>query len=235
METINIYCDESCHILNSNYSNIMAMAALICPKSKYKEVTNEIKEIKLKHNISVTSEMKWTKISSAKESAYLDLVKLFFKKKYLEFRIILINKDELKKSTNYNTFYYKMCYLLIKYMMRPQTINNIYLDKKDTLGYQRISILHDCLDKVKDHYDMDTIKVNNIQNIQSHEVQLMQITDILMGAVVYDARKLNKVTAKTNIINFIKDKAGLSFEKTTPLSQHKFNILKFRPGINEEM
>jgi len=235
MEIINIYCDESCHLLHDKESNIMAIAGLICPKNKYKEVRDEINRIKLKHKISKNIEMKWTKISESKKLAYLELIELFFEKEYLEFRIVLIDKRTLDDTSNFNTFYYKMCYLLLKYMMKPNTINNIYLDKKDTRGFERIEILHKCLSEIRDKYDMHSIKTRNVQNIQSHDVALMQINDILMGAMVYFNRNLDKVKAKLDIIDFIKDKAGLSLEKTTPLSQHKFNIFYFKKDKNEEM
>lgn len=213
----------------------MAIAGLICPKDKIKEVTEDIRRIKEKHGISINSEIKWTKISTAKRLLYLDLVELFFSREFLEFRIVLIKKDSLKDKTHFDEFYNKMCYLLLRYMMRPYTINYIYLDKKDTRGYERINILRDCLDKIRDRYDMKSNYVKNIQNVQSREVEIMQILDILIGAMVYHARGLNKVTAKVEIIDYIKDKTGLSLEKNTPLSNHKFNILYYKPGSNEEL
>lgn len=233
-ENLNIYCDESCHLKADNQSNIMAIAGLLCPKEHLNEITHEINRIKEKHGISKKTELKWTKISSYKKLAFQELAEMFFNKDYLQFRVVLIDKSELTSDTKYDEFYNKMCYLLLKYMLRPYSLHNLYLDKKDTKGRERVKILHQCLQRIKDYYDVETIKVKNVQTIQSHEVALMQVLDILMGAMVYNARKLNKVTAKLDIINYIKSKTGLSLEKTTPLSQHKFNILYFKKDMTNE-
>lgn len=235
-EISNIYCDESCHLQNDKSSNIMGIAGLVCPKNKYNEIKDEINRIKEKHGISKNTELKWTKISSKKKLAYLELAELFFNKEYLKFRIVLVDKERVQEGTNFNEFYYKICYLLLTRLLEPNALNNIYLDKKDTQGNVRINILHRCLDKIRNEYDANTIKINNVQNIQSHEVAMMQILDILLGATVYHSRKINGVQAKKEIIEFIKKKTGLTLDKTTPLSQHKFNILYFKSDVrNEEM
>lgn len=234
-DILNIYCDESCHLIEHKYSDIMGIAGLVCPKNKYNEVKDEINRIKEKHGLTKKIELKWTKISNKQRLAYLELVELFFNKDYLKFRIVLINKNALRKEPDDN-FYYKICYLLLTRLVESNTLNNVYLDKKDTLGTARINILHECLNNMKKEYDANTIKINNMQNIQSHEVPLMQILDILLGAMVYHARKLKGMKAKLEIINFIKRRTGLTLDKSTPLSQHKFNILYFKSDIsNEEM
>lgn len=233
-EILNIYCDESCHLQKDQSSNIMGIAGLVCPKNKYNEIKDEINRIKEKHNITSKTELKWTKLSRQKKLLYLELVELFFNKEYLKFRIVLIDKKKVLDGTNFDEFYYKLCYLLLTRLVEPNAINNIYLDKKDTQGNLRINILHRCLDKIKNIYDANTIKIKNVQNIQSHEVSIMQILDILLGSMVYHARKLNKMQAKIDIIDFIKKKTGLTLDKTTPLSQHKFNILYFKSDETHE-
>lgn len=43
----NIYCDESCHLLNDNI-NDMVLGAVWCPKERVKEISDRIKQIKKK-------------------------------------------------------------------------------------------------------------------------------------------------------------------------------------------
>ena len=224
----NIYCDESCHLINDKDSNIMAISGLMCPKDKYDEVKNEINRIKSKYNISKNTELKWTKISTRTRLLFLDLVELFFQKQYLEFRIVIINKNQLTDTDDFDQFYDKMCYLLLRYMLPSYSMVNIYLDKKDTKGYHRIKVLKNCLERIRTNYDINTTKINNLQNVHSNEIPIMELTDILMGAMVYFARGLNKVSAKNDIIDYIKQETGLSLTKTTPLTNHKFNILYFK-------
>ena len=76
-KVFNIYCDESCHLKNDPNSNIMAIAGLLCPKEKLSEVRNDINRIKHKHGISSKTELKWTKISTAKKLVFLELAEYF--------------------------------------------------------------------------------------------------------------------------------------------------------------
>ncbi len=234
MDYYNIYCDESCHLKSDKSSKIMGIAGLVCPNNKVKEVRDEINEIKKKYNISKNIELKWTKISSSKKQAYLDIVNLFFRKKYLHFRIVLVDKTAVYDQND--EFYYKICYLLLSALVKSKSSYNIYLDKKDTLGGERVNVLRKCLKHIKKDYDAKLTKIKNVQNIQSHEVAIMQMLDILLGAVVYYKRGLKGVLAKMDIIKFIKQETGLTLDKTTPLYEQKFNILYFKSSeLNEKM
>ena len=63
-ETLNIYCDESCHLLNDGHE-VMTLGALWCPLERRREISVRLREIKVKHGIPVTTEVKWVKVSPA--------------------------------------------------------------------------------------------------------------------------------------------------------------------------
>ena len=73
----NVYCDESCHLENDGIE-IMGIGGVWCPKEKVKEISDRIREIKKRYNISPTSEIKWTKVTPSKVDFYLDLINFFF-------------------------------------------------------------------------------------------------------------------------------------------------------------
>ncbi len=52
----------------------------------------------------------------------------------------------------------------------------------------------------------------------------MQLTDVLMGAVNYHIRGLNKVTAKNRIIEKIQSNAQIDLKKQTLKDEEKFNL-----------
>ena len=68
----------------------------------------------------------------------------------------------------------------------------------------------------------DNIRI--LQQIRSYESELMQLTDILMGAVNYKLRGLNKVTAKNNIIKIIEENCPNPINMHTSREEEKFNL-----------
>ena len=74
-------------------------------------------------------------------------------------------------------------------------------------------------------HDFDLNKIKKVQNIRSHESQLMQLTDILIGAVGYSSRSLDTSSAKLHIMNHIKSKSNYTLTKNTLYREDKFNML----------
>ena len=77
-------------------------------------------------------------------------------------------------------------------------------------------------------YDFDMKCIKNVQNINSKESELLQLADILIGAISYYNRaeysKPNYSKAKMEIINMIIQSSGYNLKKTTFLSEEKFNL-----------
>ena len=73
----NIYCDESCHLENDN-SKVMVLGAVWCPKEKKRKIFKRLREIKTFNGLPENFEVKWHKVSPAKQDFYLGLVDYFF-------------------------------------------------------------------------------------------------------------------------------------------------------------
>lgn len=233
MEEINIYCDESCHLWHID-DQYMALGLVACPKIKIKTVNKYLGMLKREHNIKTETELKWTKLSNSNHGAYKDIINYFFDNDYLKFRCVIINKQEIRLDfdedgkINYDDFYYKMYYLLLKEALDNNTNNFVYLDIKDTRSKSKIKVLKSCVDSILRKWEFKNTFVKNIQVVQSKEVALMQITDILLGAMTYMARGLNKVEAKKSIINLIKSRTDYNLDKSTPRGYRKFNVFYFK-------
>lgn len=222
-ETFNIYCDESCHLPNDGNS-VMVLGGVWCPKNKTRKINDDIRNIKRKYNIG--TEMKWVKISEAKKQAYFDLIEYFFKQDDLHFRVLVVdNKNAINHAIYHQThddWYYKMYFNMIKVILNPSDTYNIYLDIKDTKSKTKIRKLQEVLSN--NMYDFSGQVIANMQVIRSHEVEIMQITDILIGAVAYVSRNLNGVIAKNEVIDLIRKRSGYSLSKNTLLRENKLNV-----------
>ena len=196
----NIYCDESCH-LKSNNSKYMLIGAIYCPKIKVKEINNYIKKLKENYNLSNNIELKWNKIDKKTENLYLDIIDYFFNNNDLKFRVMVIDKERLnhkKYNQTENDFYHKAYYEMLKYIINRNNSYNIYPDIKDTNSYYYHQVMLNYL-KIK-ILDTNNEIIKKVQPIKSYEAPILQINDILIGALSYSYRKLSDNDAKLNII-----------------------------------
>lgn len=226
----NVFCDESCHLLN-DHNKVMVLGALWCPDAITKKISRDLKTIKKKHNLSPDFEIKWTKVSTAKVEFYLEIVDYFFQNKALRFRAIVVpDKEQLdhaRFSQDHNTFYYKMFFYVLKNIIESNNAYNIYLDIKDTLGIEKIEKLRRVLHN--DRYEFDHNSINRIQHIRSHEVQQLQLTDLFIGALGYVHRGLNTNYGKIQVIDRIKHHTNRELLRSTLPTEGKFNIFVWEP------
>lgn len=227
----NIYCDESCHLENDNHKS-MVIGAVWCAYQDKEEIFQKIREIKKKHDLNFSFEIKWGKISQSKIDFYLDIVNFFFDTDKLNFRALIIpDKAELdheKFNQTHDEFYYKTYFDMLKVIISPKDSYNIYLDTKDTQGYEKVKELHRIISN--NNYDFSNKIVRNIQEVDSKQVSILQIADLLVGAMSYHFRGLNTNPAKLKIIELIKERSGYNLEKYTLPTERKFNFFIWRSG-----
>ena len=226
----NVYCDETCHLEHDGI-NVMVLGAVWCPQNKLKEINQRIREIKERNDVSPKMELKWTKISPAKIDLYQDIVNYYFDDDDLHFRAIIIpDKSKLDHAHFHQThdeWYYKMYFDMLKVIFSPRDKYEVYIDIKDTNSYRKAQTLKDiCSNSM---YDFSHTVIRRLQPIRSEEVQIMQLVDILIGAVGYENRifpnRFEKSVAKQRIINLMKKRSGYTMTKTTLLREEKLNLL----------
>lgn len=230
----NVYCDESCHLEHDRFK-AMSLGAVWCPKEKTREINRRIVEIKADHGIKRDAEVKWTKISPCNRQLYMDIVDYFFDDDDLHFRgLIIPDKGILRHdefSQTHDQWYYKMYFTMLKTIFERSAKYCVYIDIKDTHSGENAEKLADVC--ANDRYDFDHEIVRRVQPIRSEEVQLMQIVDILTGALTY---RHNHPTGeggfsqtKVDVINRIVRRSGVSLTKSTLLSEKKMNLLVWEP------
>lgn len=228
----NIYCDESCH-LEHDHLGVMVLGAVWCPKENVREIAQRIREIKARHGLSNCFEIKWTKVSPAKQQFYLDIIDFFFESKDLHFRALIVpDKSRLQHDgfvgQSHDVFYYKMYFTMLKQILSPSEIYHIYLDIKDTRSREKTAKLHEVL--CSSMYDFSRTIIDRVQVVHSHEVQQMQLTDLLIGIVSYVNRDLGENPGKVALVNRVKHRAGYSLKNSTLLKEDKFNLFRWRPS-----
>lgn len=239
--TINIYCDESCHLQNDG-QKIMAFGAVYCPIEKKREIFERLYSFKTKHKLipkhiknenenRAVYELKWNKVSNSKLEYYKDVINYFFDDDDLNFRVLIVPEktaiDYEKFNHTHDTFYYKMYYGMLKAILNPDFSHHIYIDIKDTRSREKVHKLEQVLRN--DKYDFSKEIIKKVQQVRSHEVEILQLADLLTGAVAYINRGLNESKAKNELINLIKQRSKYSLTKSTLLKEQKFNIFIWEP------
>ena len=229
LQSINIYCDESCHLEHDSHT-AMVVGAVWCRLENVKTIHKRIADIKERHGFGRSREVKWTRVSPGKLEFYLDLLDYFFDTSDLCFRCIVVPEKAKLRHDDFNQthdeFYYKLYYLLISRLLKPQTEFNIYLDEKDTLGASKVAHLKDVLRSA--NFDLNGMKLGNFQTVKSSEVAIVQLADILTGAVSYVARGLATSEAKLELVKKISARSKYSLTRSSVFKEEKFNIFYWR-------
>lgn len=215
-ETFNLYCDESCHLENDK-QKYMIISYVSSPYNHVKMHTQGIITILNKYNFK--NEIKWNSVSKSKYPLYVELIEYFFASD-LVFRAVVVDKEKIDSKSfwgNFDDFYFKMYYQLLYHKINMGSNYNIYLDIKDTLSASKVR-------KLKEILNVNYTGVRNIQNIRSEESLILQMTDLLMGAISYHLRNLNGVIAKNKLIEKIQQLAKTPLVESTAKNANKFNL-----------
>jgi len=143
----------------------------------------------------------------------------------------VLNKQALNHAAfnqgDHDIFYYKMQFSLLNKVLSPDAQYAIYLDIKDTRSRLKLKKLREVL--CNNVYDFTSDMIGHIQNIHSHEAELMQVADYLTGAIAYRHRNLQGNPAKVAVLEHLERKWGGSLSLSTPLREQKLNIFLFSP------
>ena len=118
-----------------------------------------------------------------------------------------------------------MFYVLLDKIMKDKYLYNIYFDRKNPNSSKKLNTLKTHLDK-KHH-------IGNIQNVLSHESELIQLTDFLTGIISYANRDYIKLEnankTKIKLVEKLKEKTNLSLVISTPQNAKKINLFMWEP------
>ncbi|MDO8542625.1 MAG: DUF3800 domain-containing protein [Opitutaceae bacterium] len=223
-QVFNLYTDESCH-LEHDHQSVMVLGVVWCLQEKARETAVRIREIKVAHGLPPDFEMKWSKVSPAKQDFYLTVLNYFFDDDDVHFRAWVAHKAGLRHADfgqSHDDWYYKMMFGFFEPLLTPDARFRLYLDKKDTRSSRKVAKLHEVL--CNNLYDFDRQIVERVQVVESHAVEQLQLADLLLGAVGYVNRDLNQSLAKNALVARIRERTGYSLLRPTLLKEENSGI-----------
>jgi len=228
---IEIYCDESRQDLFTTRSTTAGSFFLVggvwIESSKRTTVKLRLLEARKRHG--VYGEVKWSKVSAGKIAFYEELVGIFFTEE-VRFRCVVVNREYISRdkiakyhSADAELGFYKFYYQLIHHWLVEFNSYSIYLDAKSNRLSSRLHSLREVLQNSR-----VVAKVKFVQALPSKESQLIQLADLLVGAV---GARLNDTChggAKGRLLGCIEGHLGHEVQETLP-SEQKFNVFRIRP------
>ena len=225
-----VYCDESRQEYFGTSKPIgpnhyVVIGSLWIEASLRADFKAKIKALRETHNVH--GEFKWNKVSHSRQLFYISLIDMFFEEP-IRFRCIVLPANQLDAVTFHKAdnelMFYKFYYLLLHHWILDFNQYRIFVDIKTNRVKQRLLHLRDILDKSNASSD-----VTCVQALPSHEVELLQLVDILIGAVGYHFNCCGNSEAKKAVIKAIEQRLGHPLQPTHK-NDEKFNIFRWRPG-----
>lgn len=234
MAETHIYCDESCHLKNDQQP-IMVLGAISCQFAQLRTVSLAIRALKRKHALGDSFEIKWSKVSPSKADFYLEIINLFFATEALSFRgLVVPNKAALRHEAfgqTHDDWYYKMYYHLLRPTLKASTGNRVFLDIKDARGGPKVAKLEKYLRA--NLHDEAREKLLGLQLVHSKEVPLIQVSDLLIGALSYVHRELKGNAGKLALIERIRAGSGLTLKWSTAPGRRKFDVFVWEANAGD--
>jgi len=222
-----IYCDE-CRpeLFTSSVKSppFLSIGGIWIPASERDNIKDIVKRLRKKHN--VWGEFKWSKISAKSLPFYFSLIDYFFSNENMRFRTILIDSRKvdlfLFHDEDAELGFYKFYYQLIHNWIYDFNEYEIYTDIKTNRLPDRLAVLKNVL--INSNLSS---KIRSIQALPSKEVILIQLADLLTGAV--NAKFNQSVTSQSKLAIIERIEYRLKKEIIpTSKSEEKFNVFKIR-------
>jgi len=220
-----VYCDESRpDLLASRKSDFqyMVIGSLWLPAENRQALKTELHGLRDRHKIG--GEFKWNKISPSRLGFYLDAAQWFFNQgDSVRFRCIAVDRTQVDlphyHDDDQELGFYKFYYQLLHHWILDFNEYRIFVDYKSNRRRDRLAVLRGFLDDAN-----LSSKVERVQAVRSEESVLIQLADVLTGAV---ARRLNgpveTSAAKAAVLETVEDLLGGAIQ-ATGREETKFNV-----------
>jgi hypothetical protein len=223
-----IYCDEANQdVLTSAHprARYLMIGSLWLPADLRAEIKNRLWTLRERHK--AWGEIKWSKASPNRRDFYIELVDLFIGYgDNLRFRCIAVDREHVDLGFHDNDGelgFYKFYYQLLHHWILDRNEYRIYCDAKSNRDPKRLQVLQHCLTRAN-----LTSRIETVQSLPSHEVALIQLCDLLLGAASARINEcLRPGTVKSGIVDRIESALGRPLTPT-PKAAEKFNIFKIR-------
>ncbi len=194
-----VFLDETGN-LNDKVNRFFCLGIVKCMQPFF--LDSRIRSIREKNNFY--DEIKWNTISKAKVGVLEEIVKAIFETPGIYFSCIFINKDDVdfKKAFDSNLYlaYQKFTEILLQKSIEENEVLTILADYIATP--KKIAFEVDVKHSLNTHFNR--LAIAGVHRVDSKGVNLIQVTDLLIGAVSYCYKKdLNLVSGDKNKIKIL--------------------------------
>lgn len=216
-KTHHVYCDES----QTSGARFTVYGGIIIPANSVPVFDDVIAQWRLVYKMN--RELKWERVSKQKYAEYQSLVDLFFEHvaaKFLSFKAVVFDTHDRyyrRDRRDKDAGFYKLYYHFLLYKFGPYAHDDehrlyVFLDERSTL--YKLDVLCIILNrgiKKRFYRTVDVVKV--IEPRDSKKCNLIQVADVIMGAIGYHSNDLHRRRDagkhKVNLADYIAKKAGL--------------------------
>ena len=177
----------------------MFIGGIWVDEQTYSQVLEECKRFKRENNWDEQTKFNWKNVSKKTLPQYCKFIDIFFKYN-LQFNCIIIDRKEIDLKANENNDpelgFYKFYYQLLRKNSKPNAPYYIYLDRRTNREPNRLEKLKSFLQQDTHPIDFWGIRTTNkgldvkaLEFVNSKSYELIQFSDILMGAISYHYNK----------------------------------------------
>jgi hypothetical protein len=182
-----------------------------CPEKIY----NKIRKIRQRFNYN--EEVKWSQLNSkVRFDVAMGIFNCFLNEDDVKFNCIILNKDELDFAKEYNNdlckVYRSFTVSLLKLVAGkiPQEVLIVLAD--DYFTPEKLEIENTIKKFTNSHYQK--FVVAGVCQINSKSSDLLQLTDLILGAIAYDLKRTEKIITvqneyKRKFLNFVYQKLNI--------------------------
>lgn len=226
-----VYCDETLpDLFTSTHprAQYLMIGSLWLPADMRSDIKARINELRQRHNVH--GEIKWRKISPARQDFYIALVDLFMSFGLdLRFRCIAVDRHDVNMELHNGDAelgFYKFYYQVLHHWILDNNHYRIFCDLKRNRDRSRLATLK----RVLGHANRSSV-ITDVQSLPSGEVVLLQLCDVLLGAASSRLNgRQNMGAAKAAVVEHLERRLNRARLAPTNRAEDKFNIFRIRLG-----
>lgn len=221
-----VFFDETGSI-NDKVNRFFGLGMIKCMQPYYLDA----KIRKLRQVNRFYDEIKWNTISRTKIKIIKNIIKDVFNTPGINYSCIIINKATINFEKEFENNPYKAYEEFTKELLRSNIKDNEvltvladYMTVPQNIKFE-IDIKHSI------NKELNRLAISGVHRIDSKGTNLIQITDLLLGAVIYDYKFASKLVSgdknKIEIMNFIKKNINIkSF--VGGIKQKSFRVFEYK-------